>query len=106
MAARRRTHGCARRVLVRERRPPRLAPRARAVVALGDRWDRRVPRPHARMEHGHARGGAGLRGTMTQAVSASTAERRLALPLAIDERRAVGLASLIGLVGTGLLVAA
>ncbi len=41
---------------------------------------------------------------MTQAVSAPTAGRRLALP-ALD-RRAIGLASLVGLVGTGLLVAA
>lgn len=43
---------------------------------------------------------------MTQAVSAPTAGRRPPLPLTIDARRAVGRMSLVGLVGTGLLVAA
>jgi alpha-1,6-mannosyltransferase len=43
---------------------------------------------------------------MTQAVSATTAGRRLELPLAIDARRAAGLLSLIGIVATGFLVVA
>jgi alpha-1,6-mannosyltransferase len=41
-----------------------------------------------------------------QAASAPTANRRPAFPLTIDTRRALGVISLIGLVGTGLLVAA
>src|SRR5213078_1816748 len=41
-----------------------------------------------------------------QAASAPTANRRPAFPLTVDARRALGVVSLIGLVGTGLLVAA
>jgi alpha-1,6-mannosyltransferase len=42
---------------------------------------------------------------VTQAVSASTAARRPVPPLTVDARRALGVTSLIGLVGTGFLVA-
>jgi hypothetical protein len=43
---------------------------------------------------------------VTHAASATAASRRLAFPLTIDARRAAGLLSLAGVVGTGCLVAA